>query len=157
MTTQEKAQFFALYWGQPVLVCEGQPDYCKVSAYWIDWLRVENERLHNSYLKLKSLSSITDEDAIECTSILFPAVDGFFPVIEIEGRDEIFVCIKAVYNEFSYKGIVQLTRDGKVAPIHGLSSDRLLTCFDFLRSRGYLLPWGNYSVADLIKEGGAKV
>lgn len=57
-TLENKAKFFAQYWGQPVLMSNNDPK-CYV-------IRVKFEHAEdidiNDYLELKPLSSITDED-----------------------------------------------------------------------------------------------
>lgn len=65
-TLENKAKFFALYWGQKCAWVKWphENEYLgKVSAYSIMW---------TSYLELKPLSSISNEDVIEVSETVCP-------------------------------------------------------------------------------------
>lgn len=101
--TSVKSRFFAQYWGQDVCQTKG-----------------------GSYLELKPLSKITDEDAEE----LLPFVSFQF---------------SSKYTDEQIKEeIKKSVLDTEMMPFE---------LFDFLRSKGYALPYMNYSVDDLISFG----
>ena len=113
INNENKARFFALYWGQDVLkwhknfnVLEKQ----KVEAQIIHWIQFIT-------LELKPLSSISDEDAeaIDLTSEKFDE-EGWFD------KDELFYywCFQDV---------------------------------DYLRSKGYAMPFIKLSVEEIVEAG----
>lgn len=106
INNENKAKFFALYWGQKVI----KDDTCQL-LYVSSNINLEHD---SWYLNLKPLSSISDEDK---NSIL----------------------------EFVEK----------VIPI----SETYATVFsiDYLRSKGYALPYLGLSVEDLINAGWIKI
>jgi glycogen debranching enzyme len=112
-TLENKAKFFAQYWGQKVLSDisnSGNTEIYPVDAsnmYGID----------RSYLELKPLSQITDEDAV-----MLGYTDS-----------------KSAIDKH-FKMIGQYTIDA-----------------DYLRSKGYALPWMDLSVEDLVEYGWIKL
>jgi hypothetical protein len=132
MSNTEKAQFFALYWNQPVwkdnrFIQEthtvGNP------LYDLGTLR------EYDYLFLTPLSSITDEDAIEVARIEYQNV------LDINNYSD-YACVKIGKDVI---GVLLL--DHESIP---------LRLSDFLRSRGYLLPWKQYTVDEILAKGWAK-
>lgn len=101
-TPENKAKFFALYWGQKIVavrIDDGDDrGYYEVGNNWYCGLE-------DSYLELTPLSQITDEDVVS--------------VYNLTGVDEVHV--------------------------------------DYLRSKGYALPWMGLSVEDLVSYGWVKV
>lgn len=65
-TIENKSKFFAKYWGQKVLIFA--PDVSKTKTG--EWGLLLKFIDFNSYLELKPLSSISDEDAIEVAKFL---------------------------------------------------------------------------------------
>ena len=126
MTQIEKEAFFAQYWGQRVI---SYPDE-------IGGLRVVEGHHCNekTYLQLKPLESITDEDAIECIG---KELYEFNRDNENDG-----------YFGFSASGMF-------LDMIEFYKNDR--SSADFLRSKGYLLPFRQYSTEQLIESGIAKI
>lgn len=60
MTQIEKEAFFALYWGQEVMIFEDEHQTFKVI---VQATSINNRQINKQYLQLKPLESITDEDA----------------------------------------------------------------------------------------------
>ena len=127
-TIENKQKFFAQYWGQK----KGKTDFD--SRLWI------NENFLNSviYLELKPLSSITDEDAIEV----------------------------AIQNKFDNKDSEACKRmcadllDWALNPQkYPLRPKAMLpyTTSDYLRSKGYAVPYNGLSVEKLIEYGWIKL
>lgn len=120
-------RFEALYWGQSVGVIYSdsrEPVQRGVIVYG----------QHFSYLELKPLSSISDEDAIEVAKIHFQGPEF---LNGMGGR------------QIAHKGRFLIRRWIK-------SSFWKSDVVDFLRSRGYLLPWMGLSCEEIIAEGWAK-
>ena len=112
-TLENKARFFAQYWGQQVQRYENN-NYKKVVNGFI-----ETNLQDKDYLLLKPISKITDEDAISMYRGL----------------------------ERNYESANQFLEDYK--SIGFLVQSEV----DFLRSKGYAVPFMNYSVEDLVKMG----
>ena len=127
-TIENKAKFFAQYWGQKV----GKTEY--ESQLWI------NECFLNSisFLQLKPLSSITNEDAIEVANLL-----GNCSHLSDEGK--IFQVKDLLSNPNFY---VKQTN---------ISANQWLKVFDFLRSKSYALPYMGLSVETMIEYGWIKL
>lgn len=119
-TKDNKEKFFAQYWGQKV----GKTDY--ESQLWI------NERFLNSisFLQLKPLSSITDEDAIEVSKIWGSKVES------------------------KILGNIIAIRIGTKAESEVRNS---IGVIDFLRSKSYALPYMGLSVETMIEYGWIKL
>lgn len=116
-----KAKFFAQYWGQAVM----RYDTGNV-IYGVEG-KLVNTVDEKDYLQLKPLSSISDEDAIELWDKLY------------------------LNNTWANKE--------KIYAVHtsiGLDSNdytffEVQIIVDFLRSKGYALPFGGLSVEQLVK------
>src|SRR5690606_7111537 len=65
-TIENKAKFFALYWGQEIMK-ESDNDLNE-TVYFAN-PHANQSKISNYYLELKTLSSISDEDAIEVSTI----------------------------------------------------------------------------------------
>lgn len=126
---EEKAQYFAQHWGQKVFKFRGASmSPQKVGATYMSAYGVRNR-----YLLLTILSKITDEDALMCYNLHFK---GY---LDKDLRpDESRV-------NFSKKHIVR--------PIEVC----IPIVIDYLRSKGYALPFRQYSVEQLIEKGWLKL
>lgn len=107
---ENKAKFFALYWGQKVYRNPEVRGFESTVGGSISDERVPK----TGYLELKPLSDISDEDAEEC----------------------------------GYDNAKYMLSDNYL-----INSPRV---FDYLRSKGYLLPWMGLSCEELIEAGWAK-
>lgn len=133
-TLENKAKFFALYWGQNCAWMKRphEIEYLeKVSDYSITWI---------SYLELKPISSISDEDAIEVYNIMIPLGKS-------AEKERIF------YGRSFIKDYDTTNETLEFAQSY-LDIQRAI---DFLRSRGYALPWIGLSVEQLIEYGWIKL
>jgi hypothetical protein len=132
-TIENKAKFFAQYWGQKVLT---RPESANRKLILGDEVSIQSALSKFGYnykyfLELKPLSLITDEQAFEIAKILKVELNPK-NVIEF-----IHISIKK-YIENDYKGI-----DSHV--------------LDFLRSKGYALPYMSLSVEKQIEYGWIKL
>ena len=118
-TLENKAKFFAQYWGQPVMWCMGGDDYERLKYI----VRSGNMRLvEKSWLELTSLSQISDEDRHEVSGDLSTSIDEYG-------------C------EYTFAGLVEWS----------------VYDADYLRSKGYALPWMGISVNKLVEYGWVKL
>ena len=125
-TIENKSKFFAQYWGSPIVYTgKGKPirglgkkiTLSYENANEFQTILFSNQRA----VELKSLSDISDEDAIEVAKLLnWKAND--FDIKWIKNKDFEWQTIK-------------------------------LSVTDFLRSRGYALPYMGLSVEKLIEYG----
>lgn len=130
-TVENKAKFFAQYWGQNVrneklLKVNG---FCKVL-------------LSKEFLILRPISKISDEDAIELMRIKIDSKGGGDEIksIEIESKTSDGFTFIVKYRNWGDD------RQGFVFNGH----TNPLSFYDYLRSKSYALPWMGLSVEDLI-------
>lgn len=132
-TPENKAKFFAQYWGQEVFKSfdrQVNAIFCKPA----DALNYPD-----SFIMLNPISSITDADAIELAGIR-----GLVNIIRVG---------------FVFEGyLVVLKREGKRSVTKFVFfRDMYQPEIDFLRSKSYLLPYMDLSVEDLISYGWVKI
>lgn len=109
-TLENKAAFFAQYWGQEILWAnKNQVNPFEVCTSWF------THNLVTSYLELTPLSHISDED--------IDVID--LPYISIKDH-----LLNDIISQFEA---------------------------DYLRSKGYAVPWRDLSVDDLVSYGWAKL
>jgi len=125
-TLDNKSKFLAQYWGQKVLSISGR-EYLYINNI------VDDPNLHVLSLRLKPLSSITDEDAID--------------VVKIHG----------VVNSAQYGYITEFSPIEKIKifikSINYWRSD----IADYIRSKGYALLYLDLSVEQQIEYGWVKL
>lgn len=140
-TPENKAKFFALYWGQIIVavrIDDGDDrGYYEVGNNWYCGLE-------DSYLGLTPLSQITDEDAVA--------------VYNLAGVDEAHVKFYEL-NDSDFikqgKNLAQSALYSNGTRFTGLY--RMSLVADYLRSKGYALPWMGLSVEDLVSYGWVKL
>lgn len=129
-TIQNREKFFALYWGQEI------NDY-RLGKF----SNKKNQKVNGSaygYLNLTPLSLISDEDAI-------------------------FIAVTAGWNSGVHRRST-LIKEGRLIAIEGLHSTiddigfyEFIIITDYLRSKGYALPWNGISVQQQIEYGWVKL
>lgn len=126
---QDKAAFFAQYYPQNVM---------RHDSYDDDQPSMDARPVGNTshYLKLKPLTAITDEDAVI--------------VCEIGG---------AIFSQISQKANAgkRLIWDYFDHIRCNVRGSEWIHIADFLRSRGYLIPFRNYSTDQILEMGWAKL
>lgn len=137
-TLENKAKFFALYYGQEVLTRDdGFRKFWKLgSEVSIESSLSKYGYDYGYYLELTPLSQITDEDAIVCAKIAYVFDDTEAGKIA-EKR-------------------CQTAENGKDWVIENETSLEL-GITDFLRSKGYTLPWLDTTVEQQIEFGWIKL
>ena len=167
-TLENKAKFFAQYWGQYVLYFTS--DFLrKIDNLTLD--SVEND----DYLELKPLSQISDEEAIHIARVCHQVPNSNF---EVERQDDIIhatgidkvgierhICINFKYATINCNIRIPDDNDKlisykvNIAEVH-MSARRVvgyIQSLDYLRSKGYALPWMDLSVEDLVEYGWVKL
>lgn len=150
-----KAKFFSQYWLQYVFTCprfEGRRTIPELK---------QSRDFKNGWLELKPLSEISDEDAIEVAKICsFCNGEGYITYKDTEkicvfdkyednpDRNNVF---RIYLDEFD---IFMLDENGNVFQYDWC---RLIEVTDYLRSRGYCLPWMGLSCEKLIEYGWVKL
>lgn len=126
-TIENRHRFFSLYFGQDVYMFNDAHPCINPMTYWNI---IENETEENDFLLLKPLSSISDEDAIEIRKL-----NG-----NITANNKLVghTLVHWLYKE-------------------GTSRDIPFEAVDYLRSKGYALPWMGLSVETLVEYGWVKL
>jgi len=142
-TLENKAKFFAQYWGQHVLYFSS--DFLrKIDNLTLD--SVEND----DFLELKPLSQISDEDVIEAITYLYNI-----------GRDELGDILEIKhYDTFSSITTIGIGCNFKTSrSLHHWSGTKKISSVesDYFRSKGYALHYMDLSVEDLIEYGWIKL
>lgn len=133
INNENKAKFFALYWGQEIL-----NDGIEIGGNVGD---CEEEM----FLLLKPLSSISDEDAIE-TAKLDSSINwnyGTFGVWKNTFGSTVVSNGKGLIQKYG-QTIIDISF---LTPVQ----------FDYLRLKGYALPWMGLSVEEMVDAGWIKL
>lgn len=117
INNENKAKFFALYWGQTIVSHDEYPDK---STNIIEESNIKKYSEDTYFLYLKTLSQISDEDA--------KLVCKHHRVISSDEK-------------WSVNSVIKLD---------GYSTD-------YLRSKGYAIPWMGLSVEEMVEAGWIKL
>lgn len=132
---ENKAKLFAQYWGQEVI-----KDVISGIGYPVEGSNIPLN-IETSFLHLKPLSSISDED-LEYIRLLV----GYDNTPDGIGLVKRFLTVLWMdSDDINYFAIIDTKPTLKV-----------LVIIDFLRSRGYALPWMELSVEELVNRGWIK-
>ena len=152
-TLENKAKFFSQYFSQHVLYFSS--DFLrKIDNLTLD--SIENV----DFLELKPLSQISDEDAINVAKLVSPML------FEGRGKNGGHYIDKSEIGWYSVKHdgktlMVDIDLDGYVFEYDEIDEykrpSRSLIGTDYLRSKGYALPYMDLSVEDLIDYGWVKL
>ena len=144
---QEKERYFAAHWGQKCYDTYGLLDYINARAFL-------EHNLYYGHLELIPLSSITDEDAIEVARILTGISINEARVVMSNRMREIRWQHYYVHLFPDLSGSI-INTEAKWE--EGLDYYRLPKVYDYLRLKGYALPYGNRTVEELIELGWLKI
>lgn len=163
INNENKAKFFALYMGQDIVIPDGSAQKLtgvfngsfieSVSAKW--WFLMNHKRelgllIPYGKLLLKPLSKISDEDAIFfCGGI--PEGYELFKIYNLKKDGYLGVKIRSPYSESEIK----FNEDGYRYDVK--SPNRNWENLDYLRSRGYALPWMGLTVEEMVEVGWIKL
>lgn len=139
-TIENKAKFFAQYYGQEIMRWEQWYDTAENSRVGFAPMQSKTGVDKGWYLELTSLSDITDKDAIEVAKIVRSKKEE---QIVSEGK----AAVQGVIGEriFNSSFFIRPTPENTIGIV------------DYLRSRGYALPWMGVSVEEQIKRGWIKL
>ena len=142
-TLENKAKFFAQYWGQHVLYFSS--DFLrKIDNLTLD--SIEND----DFLELKPLSQITNEDVIQGIMITYnKTYEDLGEILEVKH-----------YNTFSSITTTRAGQNFKThRSIHHWNGNRKIGSMecDYFRSKGYAIPYMDLSVEDLVEYGWVKL
>ena len=137
-TLENKAKFLAQYWGQEVLIANPHVNQKIPFNNTQPWI------YHNidlSWLELKPLSSMTDEDLLTAIQIL-DSKDEFTELGSLEIGKEIIQIVNDINSEVARNDI---------------HPQYIFQFADYLRSEGYALPYMGLSVEKLQEYGWIKL
>lgn len=174
-TVENKAKFFAQYWGQEVLSdFTNKGKRCLYSIVVSNFYNIEKSDV---YLELKPLSQITDEDAIEVAKIVHQIYSDKWEVIklvdssihvELKGKVNDVYHISIGFRECSINANHHFlkTEDDtaksfkiNIGQVNMSSSKPIgyVYVIDYLRSKGYAMPYMDLSVENMIEYGWVKI
>ena len=126
---ENKENFFMIYWKQDVAI--KNKSIGPVFKFEVNESTITD--IDNYLLKLKSISEISDEDAIEVAKIY-----GWIKILSDNGNAN---AMRIYLTKSDNAAILATNKDWEI--------------LDFLRSKGYLLPWMGISTEELISRGWA--
>ena len=135
-TLENKAKFFAQYWGQHLII---MGSFLRI----IDHLTLGNIE-NDDILQLKPLSKISDEDALWTINNHYFKFEN--PILEISK-------LKALTKEIHISYIFNDATRHLILKPENLYPHN----YDYLRSKGYALPYMDLSVEELIEYGWIKL
>lgn len=156
-TIENKAKFFAQYYGQEIMRWEQWYDTAENSRVGFAPMQSKTGVDKGWYLELTSLSDITDEDAMDLIKIYGTEGDkGYNLKINRQKGLGVGFC----FNRYGYLMSFMLLDNGGCInnyyeryPEHQHFSVLEVEGIDLLRSCGYALPWMGVSVEEQIKRG----
>jgi len=155
---ENKARFFAHYWGQLVaVISKGSYTHPLGTEHVVCSLVIDtlNPYVKHKYaLSITPLSLISDEDAIEVAQLKNICLDFdnelFYPVVVRESLGVIVETHSTKDNSILFK--TYISNDGRV-DFERPNGDTI----DFLRSKGYAVPYMELSVKTLVEYGWVKL
>ena len=154
---ENKARFFAQYWGQ--FVFKTNHEASKYALNEVDITSINHDWLNDGLLELKPLSSITDEDAVGVAKI-----EGYNPVNKVT-RDKYFINVWVEpKNSWDYNAKVciplnggYIEHDNNQTYEDNATTGVTPSAYDYLRSKGYSLTYMGLSVDKQIEYGWIKL
>ena len=140
-TLENKAKFFAQYWGQKIICF---PHNKNPIRYDNPNKLLAGTFERNAYLELKPLSQISDEDALWTINNHYFKFEN--PILELSK-------LKALTKEIHISYIFNDATRHLILKPENLYPHN----YDYLRSKGYALPYMDLSVEDLIDYGWVKL
>lgn len=150
-TLENKIKFFSQYYGQRLLKGGRWRGTKPVNEAL--WCYMGNDK----YLQLKPISLITDEEAKELIKLRFEYDKG--NVKDILGIKVKLISRKSDINSISITAIISHKNWADFTDSILITSDSriLYVLVDYLRSKGYALPWMGLSVEKQIEYGWIKL
>ncbi len=136
-TIENKTKFLAQYWDQDIIKVEVTE--WSSNTRIIDAITIESDSIKQFKILLKPLSSIIDEDVMYLMKIIYPEFD----IKEILYKKDRFIYF------ISQRPIYHISME--------CLDENSIYAFDYLRSKGYALPWMGLSVENQVKYGWIKL
>jgi hypothetical protein len=140
INNENKGKFFALYWDQMVLCSDLYGDNGLIYS-----ITMSIKNIEEYWLQLKPLSSISDEDAIEVAK-LDSSVNWNFGTFGV-WKNTFGATIVSNGQGLIQKYAQTIIDISFLTPVQ----------FDYLRLKGYALPWMGLSVDQMVEAGWIKL
>jgi len=142
----DKARFIHQYYGQRIL----RVNFNKLAHVGQGGWNLNHP---DFYIEVTPLSKITNEDAIAVAKIFHPEWEN--PTITY--NDETTTTV--TNGRTSYGDIVDIYADGEIFPEESnkYASYFFLKAYDYLRSKGYLIPWREYTCEQILDNNWARL
>ncbi len=142
-TIENKLALIALYWGQEVLSL-GSNDNYEVN---FNWMKIAFEVTEPNYsrLKLRQLSSVTDDEAIEILTFM-----GFTGYAEVQDAGTM---AKAVILALFVIASNDMMKHELIIKQMLFDFSDISSVVDKIRSMGFAYKWKNLSVEDQVSNG----
>ena len=135
-TTENKLKFFAQYFGQRVLKNKNLNEpFNKNVVYDMLFDSYVNKHIDFFYLELRSIDSITDDECVEYFNLLYD---------NSRRNQEKIIAIKS-----------DIKRGKMFRQL--LHFEKSIIALDFLRSKGFLVPFMNLKTDQILEFGWAKI
>ena len=131
LTLQNKERFFAQHWDQEVLKHGGLTHPAPINTSFMSSIVIDSTgRIIDSYLELKPLFSITDEDAMSVVRMCIGYENYSGGFLDTDSAEAIMDWL----NENAYW-------------------DEYIQIIDYLRSKKYAIPWNGITVEEMVEAG----
>ena len=157
INNENKVKFFSLYWGQNLIDCDKYSVPVELKSILVNMPSTWFESIiGQSKILLKPLSQISDEDAwgvglrVNCWSKWERRKDWF------TSKEDDFHKVHILSGKSFSDAIGKELGHGHSHPFANNSTD-ILDAYDYLRSKGYALPWMGLSVEEMIEAGWIKL
>lgn len=155
LNKENKARLFSQYWGQDIIHVNDFGWAGKTRI--VDSLTIESDSFSKFSLILKPISSISDEDAIGVSKYCIssnpinvlidrPWDNGVIEITSISEHSTWTLCLSG---EDMYFKCEDYRKEN--------DSTLVLAAYDFLRSKGYAIPFMGLSVREMIEAGWIKL
>lgn len=143
-TLENKAKFISIYWGQNIFIPKNSIKAWRVPGF-ID--NAECDYSFDGHIILKPLSSLSDEDAV-CVASIF---DDLKPGESFHRGIDNVSFLNHNTTRIWFNGDIVYDAYDATNPLF------VLRAYDFLRSKGYALPYNGLSVEKQIEYGWIKL
>lgn len=162
-----KAQIFASHLNQNIFISFNENKKAEKGQliglvkhyedYWVQYktivknVRMDVEaKLSDCLLYVKHLSKISDEDAIEVGKILFGKQ---YSVGRVDRRNDYEVSVQVLIPDTTTNHNVRIGFNGSLHNCNGYNLQNTLQAHQYLQSKGYALPYMEYSIDELVEQG----
>lgn len=136
-TPEFKARFFTLYWSQNICQTKGGKYPINEDCFPL-W--------DKAYIELKYLSEITDKDSINVAKLVYPTEENWSKTMQTATQGQSFIEDTFYSSEDNFS-------------IFGINNpmDKINAVIDFLRYKGYAVPYMGLSLEEMAEYGWIKL